>query len=40
MEQSPTTDRALRLDEALSIAMLLQQNEQWAAAADIYRTIL
>ena len=37
---SPTTDRALSLDEALSIAILLQQNEQWAAAADIYRSIL
>ena len=33
-------DRALSLDEALSIAILLQQNEQWAAAADIYSSIL
>ena len=33
-------DRALSLDEALSIAIVLQQNEQWAAAADIYRSIL
>jgi len=40
MEQWPTTDRALSLDEALSIAILLQQNEQWAAAADIYHSIL
>ena len=40
MEQSPTTDRALSLDEALSVAILLQQNEQWAAAADIYHSIL
>jgi predicted TPR repeat methyltransferase len=40
MEQSADNDRALSLDEALSIAILLQQNEQWAAAADIYRTIL
>jgi predicted TPR repeat methyltransferase len=40
MEQSPTKDRALSLDEAASIAILLQQNEQWAAAADIYRSIL
>jgi predicted TPR repeat methyltransferase len=40
MEQFADNDRALSLDEALSIAMLLQQNEQWAAAADIYRSIL
>ncbi len=40
MEQLADNDRALSLDEALSIAILLQQNEQWAAAADIYRTIL
>ena len=40
MEQSPTTDRALSLDEAISIAILLQQNEQWVAAGDIYRSIL
>ena len=36
----PTEDRALSLDEAVSIAILLQQNEQWTAAADIYRRIL
>jgi predicted TPR repeat methyltransferase len=40
MEQSETADRALSLDEALSIAILLQQNEQWAAAAEIYSSIL
>ena len=40
MEQLADNDRALSLDEALSIAILLQQNEQWAAAADIYRSIL
>ena len=40
MEQLADNDGALSLDEALSIAILLQQNEQWAAAADIYRTIL
>ncbi len=33
-------DRALSLDEALTIAIMLQQSEQWAAAADIYGTIL
>jgi predicted TPR repeat methyltransferase len=36
----PDNDRALSLDEALSIAIVLQQTEQWAAAAEIYRTIL
>ena len=40
MEQLSNNDRALSLDEALSIAILLQQNEQWEAAADIYRSIL
>jgi len=40
MEQLADNDRALSLDEALSIAILLQQNEQWEAAADIYRSIL
>jgi predicted TPR repeat methyltransferase len=33
-------DRALSLDEAMSVAVVLQQNEQWAAAANIYRRIL
>ena len=40
MEQLADNDRPLSLDEALSIAILLQQNEQWAAAADIYGSIL
>ena len=40
MEQTPTTDRAVSLDEAISIAIQLQQNEQWAAADDVYRRIL
>ena len=40
MEQSPTTDRAVSLEEAVSIAIQLQQNDQWTAAADIYRRIL
>ncbi len=39
-EPLPIDDRALSLDEAVSIAILLQQNEQWTAAADIYRSIL
>ena len=40
MEQTPTEDRALSLDEAMSVAILLQQNEQWSGAAEIYRSIL
>jgi len=39
-EQSPCDDRALSLDEALSIALALQQADQWAAADEIYRSIL
>jgi len=34
------SDRRLTLDEAIEIAVVLQQNEQWAAAAEIYRNIL
>lgn len=33
-------DRAVTLEEAVSIAIRLQQNEQWSAAEDIYRRIL
>ena len=40
MEQSPTSDRAVSLDEAISIAIRLQQNDQWVAAGDMYRRIL
>jgi predicted TPR repeat methyltransferase len=40
MEQRPSNDRALTLDEAMSVALALQQAEQWAAAEDIYRRIL
>jgi predicted TPR repeat methyltransferase len=40
MEQLPSTDRAVSLDEAVSIAIRLQQNDQWVAAADMYRRIL
>jgi len=40
MEPSSTTDRALSLEEAVSIAIQLQQNEQWSAAADLYRRVL
>ena len=40
MEQRPGNDRALTLDEAMSVALALQQAEQWAAAEDIYSRIL
>jgi predicted TPR repeat methyltransferase len=40
MEESPPADRAVSLDEAVSIAIRLQQNDQWVAARDIYRRIL
>ena len=40
MQQTETPDRAVSLDEAVSIAIRLQQNEQWTAAEDLYRRIL
>jgi predicted TPR repeat methyltransferase len=40
MEEPPTTDRAVSLDEAISIAIRLQQSDQWVAAGDLYRRIL
>jgi predicted TPR repeat methyltransferase len=40
MEPSPATDRAVSLDEAISIAIRLQQSDQWVAAGDIYRRVL
>lgn len=40
MEQPASNDRALTLDEAVSVAIALQQAQQWAAAADIYATVL
>jgi predicted TPR repeat methyltransferase len=40
MEQCAGNDRALTLDEAVAVALALQQAEQWAAAEEIYRTIL
>src|SRR5438552_12397836 len=40
MEQRPGNDRALTLNEAVSVALALQQAEQWAAAEDIYRRVL
>jgi len=40
MEQSPAKDRAVSLEEAVAIAIQLQQNDQWVAASDIYRQVL
>jgi predicted TPR repeat methyltransferase len=40
IEQAMTTDRAVTVDEAVWIAIRLQQSEQWAAAEDIYRQVL
>ena len=39
-EPLPGEDRALSLDEAVSVAIVLQQTGQWAAADEIYRTVL
>jgi predicted TPR repeat methyltransferase len=35
-----TEERTLTLDEAISVAIALQQHAQWPAAAEIYRSIL
>jgi predicted TPR repeat methyltransferase len=40
MAQLSSNDRALSLDEAVSVAIVLQQTEQWAAAEEIYRSVL
>jgi predicted TPR repeat methyltransferase len=40
MEPRASNDRALTLDEAVAVALALQQAEQWEAAEDIYRTVL
>jgi predicted TPR repeat methyltransferase len=40
MEQPASNDRALTLDEAVSVAIALQQAQQLAAAADIYSAVL
>ncbi|HET9358703.1 MAG TPA: tetratricopeptide repeat protein [Vicinamibacterales bacterium] len=40
MEQSPTKDRAVTLEEAVSLAIGLQKKEQWSAARDLYKRVL
>src|SRR4029453_5797027 len=40
MEQSEPPMRELTLEEAVSIAVLLQKNEQLAEAQEIYRRVL
>jgi predicted TPR repeat methyltransferase len=40
MEQSPTKDRPVTLEEAVSLAIGLQKKEQWSAARDLYRRVL
>jgi predicted TPR repeat methyltransferase len=40
MEQSPIKDRAVTLEEAVSLAIGLQKKEQWSAARDLYRRVL
>src|SRR5262245_58527359 len=37
---TPTTDRPVSLEEAVGLAIQLQQNEQWVAAGELYRQIL
>lgn len=40
MDQPEGNDRALSVDQAVAIAIVLHQHEQWGAAADMYRGIL
>jgi predicted TPR repeat methyltransferase len=40
MHHSETPTRALTLEEAISVAILLQKNEQLAAAHELYRRVL
>src|SRR5438093_11252379 len=40
MEPSESSTRELTLDEAVSFAILLQQNEQLAEAHEVYRRVL
>jgi predicted TPR repeat methyltransferase len=40
MEREVSTDRSLTVDEAIGLAIQLQQHEQWVAAEDVYKQIL
>ena len=40
MEQSEIPARELTLDEAVALAILLQKNEQFAEAHEVYRRVL
>ena len=40
MEQSEPPTRELTLEEAVSIAILLQKNEQFVEARELYRRVL
>jgi predicted TPR repeat methyltransferase len=40
MEPSESSTRELTLEEAVSFAILLQKNEQWAEAHEVYRRVL
>jgi predicted TPR repeat methyltransferase len=40
MEPSESSTRELTLEEAVSLAILLQKNEQFAEAAEVYRRVL
>ena len=40
VEERSGDDRALTVDEAVSVGLALQRAEHWAAAADIYRRVL
>src|SRR4051812_26662306 len=40
MEQSETPTRELTLDEAVALAIMLQKNDQFAEAGELYRRVL
>src|SRR3954447_23402826 len=40
MAQLSSNDRALTLDEAVAVALVLQRTDQWAVADEIYRSVL